>query len=261
MLRSLKSLFKYTIQATDGDIGEVYDFYFDDYDWVIRYLVADVDAIGRQVLISPVAVKEPDWENQVLPLTLTKHELKFGPDTDFAQPISRQQEIKLHQHYGWPMYWLTSTLPDLRAIGLHPHTLVRTLTGKEVEPEEYYRSLEVTLRDMTEVQAHTKPIEIEPTPTEVYQGNPRLRSAKEVIGYHIQARDGEIGHVEDFIIGDNDWTFQLLVVDTRNWLPGNKVLLAPAWIEKIIWAEAKVYIELSQDVIKNCPEYKGLPNT
>jgi hypothetical protein len=261
MLRSLKRLLAYTVQASDGNIGKVHDFYFDDYDWVIRYLVAEVDAIGRQVLISPVAVNEPDWQKRSLPLTLTKHDVKFGPDIDFAQPISRQQETKLHQHYGWPMYWLTSALPNLRTIGLHPHTLVRVLTGKEIEPEEYHRSLEVTLRDLAEAQARLKPIEIKATPAETYQGDPHLRSAQEVIGYHIRARDGEIGHVEDFIINDNDWTIQLLVFDTRNWLPGNKVLLAPSWIEKIIWAEAKVYVELSQEVIKNCPEYNELPNT
>jgi hypothetical protein len=82
-----------------------------------------------------------------------------------------------------------------------------------------------------------------------------LRSTREVIGYNIQASDGEIGHVEDFIVDDETWIIRYMVVNTRDWLPGKKVLVAPRWIEKVTWAESKVYVELTRESVKNSPEF------
>ena len=46
-----------------------------------------------------------------------------------------------------------------------------------------------------------------------------------MIGYHIEATDGEIGHVEDFLVEDSSWAIRYMIVDTRNWWPGRKVLV------------------------------------
>jgi sporulation protein YlmC with PRC-barrel domain len=86
-------------------------------------------------------------------------------------------------------------------------------------------------------------------------GDPHLRSTKEVIGYHIRARDGEIGHVEDFVVNDETWTIHFVVVDTRNWWPGRKVLMAPTWIKQVDWAEGKVEVDLSKGTIEKSPQY------
>jgi hypothetical protein len=82
-----------------------------------------------------------------------------------------------------------------------------------------------------------------------------LRSTHAVTGYHIQADDGEIGHVEDFIIDDETWAIRYLVVDTRNWWPGKKVLVSPQWIERVSWDQSKVFANISRDAIKKSPEY------
>ena len=74
-------------------------------------------------------------------------------------------------------------------------------------------------------------------------------------GYHIEATDGEVGHVEDFIIDDETWEIRYIVVDTRNWLPGKKVLIAPRWIDRVSWNDSKVYVSLSREAIKHAPEY------
>jgi len=89
---------------------------------------------------------------------------------------------------------------------------------------------------------------------------PRLRSADEVEGYHIAASDGEIGHVETFLIDDAAWAIRYMVVDTRNWLPGRKVLVSPAWIQGISWSQNEVTVDLTREQIKNSPPYhKGQP--
>jgi hypothetical protein len=76
-----------------------------------------------------------------------------------------------------------------------------------------------------------------------------------VNGYHIQANDGEIGHIEDFIIDDETWAIRYLIIDTKNWWPGKKVLVSPRWIEQVSWEESKVFVNLSRENIKHSPEY------
>jgi hypothetical protein len=82
-----------------------------------------------------------------------------------------------------------------------------------------------------------------------------LRSTREVSGYHIQAADGEMGHVEDFIVDDETWAVRYLVIDTRNWWPGKKVLVSPRWIDSVSWSESKVFVNLTREAIKQSPEY------
>jgi sporulation protein YlmC with PRC-barrel domain len=82
-----------------------------------------------------------------------------------------------------------------------------------------------------------------------------LRSTKDVTGRTIQARDGEIGHVSDFVVDDEDWAIRYLIVDTRNWWPGKKVLISTQWIERISWEESKVFINLTREAVKGSPEY------
>ena len=73
--------------------------------------------------------------------------------------------------------------------------------------------------------------------------------------YAVQARDGEAGQVEDFLIDDENWTLQYLVVATGNWLSGKKVLVSPSYVDQIDWAEAIVHVNLNQETVKNSPEY------
>jgi hypothetical protein len=224
MLRSLKEIFGYRILATDGDIGHVDDFFVDDEIWAVRYIIVDTGTWlpGRKVLLVPSAVEQPEWETHTLPVRLNKEQVRNSPDINTDIPVSRQAEIELHKHYNWIPYW-----------GVPPHGVTPTISPKEGEEgkEEDEKVLEGERID------------------------PHLRSVKEVIGYHIQASDGEIGHAEEFIVEDSDWFARYMVVDTKNWLPGREVLISPDWIKRVSWADSKVYISLSKELIKNSPEY------
>ena len=103
MLRNVKDLRGYAIRATDGVIGRVDDFYFDDEGWAIRYLVVDTGSwlSGRKVLISPIAVGSPDWTTQVLPVSLTRTQVEHSPDIDTRRPVSRQHEAEYFGYYGY----------------------------------------------------------------------------------------------------------------------------------------------------------------
>ena len=227
MLRSVKRLKGYKIQAEDGEIGKVDDFFFDGDKWTIKYLVVEIgNWLARQeVLLSPVTLGRPDWTAEVFPVKLTKKQVENSPEIDTEKPVSRQQEIKLHKHYGWPYYWMQAPSPGL---------------GTTAVPPSHY------MPEPEQTGAATMVIE---------DVDPHLRSTKEVTDYRIQAIDGEIGHVEDFIVDDEIWMIRYLVIDTRNWLPGKKVLVSPLWIESIEWGGAKVEVDLTREQIKTSPEF------
>ena len=86
---------------------------------------------------------------------------------------------------------------------------------------------------------------------------PHLRSSGEVRGYGMHALDGEIGEVVDFVVHEEDWTIRYLVADTRKWLPGRKVLLAPSWVLAIRWADREIAIDMERDTMRTAPAYEG----
>jgi hypothetical protein len=228
MLRNAKELHGFTIRATDGEIGTVDQFYFDDETWAIRYLTVDTGGWlgGRQVLISPISVLGvPDWQAKKLDVSLTKKQVENSPDINTHQPVSRQHEIEYFGYYGYPFYWGGSNL-----WGAAPHPA----------------GLAIPIPASTETMSDT--IGKEPADS-------HLRSSEEVTGYYIEALDGEIGRVDGFVIDDEAWAIRYLEVATRNWWPGKKVLVSPAWVERVSWADSKVYASLTREAIQDAPEY------
>ena len=222
MLNKAKTLEGYSLQNTDGEsIGKAKEFYFDDRHWTIRYLVADTGnwLTGRQVLISPYALVAMNPDHQNIVTDLTKKQIESSPSLNSDKPVSRQFEESYHGFYGYPMYW-----GGPYSWGAYPHIARDREQWKTSTPGE------------KAWDAH-------------------LRSTNAVSGYNIQATDGEIGHVEDFVIDDETWAIRYLVVATRNWWPGKKVLVSPQWIERVSWSKAKVFVNLSRDAIKQSPEY------
>ena len=85
--------------------------------------------------------------------------------------------------------------------------------------------------------------------------NPHLRSCNEVVGYHIEASDGEIGHVQGLLVDEDSWAIRYLVVSTSNWWLGHDVLVAPQWIQRVSWAQRTVAVELTREALKQAPRY------
>lgn len=226
MLRSLKSFQNHTLDARDGEIGKVHNFLFDDNSWEVRYLVTDTTRWlpGRKVLISSAEIGQPEPGTVKVPVELSQEQIKSSPDIDTDKPVSRQQEIDLHHHYGWSYYWMQPA----------------SLGGTMINPSP----------------APIVPDKVSEEPANTNLGDPNLRSMREVEGYHIEASDGRLGHIDDLIVDDETWTIRYLVVDTRNWLPGKKVLISPEWrVDQFNWIESTVSINLSREKIMNAPEY------
>lgn len=87
------------------------------------------------------------------------------------------------------------------------------------------------------------------------EGDPHLRSTSEIIGDRLEGPDGEIGHVDDALMDDETWTLRYLVIDTRSWWPGRKVVISPLWVNEIDWAQSKIRSDIGQMLVKGSPTY------
>jgi uncharacterized protein YrrD len=223
MQAAISDLIGYAIRAKDGDLGNVDEFYFDDQNWTIRYVIVETGnwLSGRKVLLSLSAFGKPEPESRTFSVDHTRAQVRNSPDVDTRRPIYRQQEIVLHEHYQWP--W----------------------------PGGYGGTFGTTPLPLSDDQVLAKQENAESGRRE----DPHLRSTRQITGYHIHATDGPIGHVEDFMVDDEDWAIRFLVADTHNWLPGKKVILSPRWIKRVQWADSLVCFDLTRETIKNSLEF------
>lgn len=229
MLRKASEFIGHTIHATDGEIGSVSTIYFDDERWTVRYLVVDTGKWlpGRKVLVSPIAVRQARWSSRGFDVSLTREQIKNGPDIDTRRPVSRQHEANYSMYYGYPYYWGGA---GLWGAGGFPTYLART----------------EAVREMEEARAKQQALDRE---------DAHLRDVQTVKGYHLKATDGEIGHVDDFLVEDESWAIRYLVVDTSNWLGGRHVLVSPGWVESVSWEESRVHVLVTRQAVKDSPEY------
>ncbi|NTU85811.1 MAG: PRC-barrel domain containing protein, partial [Chloroflexales bacterium] len=236
MLRSINDLGGLTIRATDGEIGSVDGFFFDDAHWAIRSMLVKTGGwlLPETVLISPQSIQAVHWEQRLIAVNLTCQQVRDAPNATTHQPVSRQMEIAHASYYGYEPYWYGPGLWG--GMGM-PYYSVGMAA---------YVPLGMGATERARVRAveHDLP-----------QGDAHLRSTREVMGYHIQASDGAIGHIKDFVMDDTTWALRYLVVDTQNWWPGKQVLVAPTWITAVNWDDRTVGVDLPRATIKAGPEY------
>ena len=146
---------------------------------------------GRRVVISPIALGRVESDDQRLTVSLTKQQVENSPDVD-SRNFSREHETSYYDYYGWPYYWVGG---DVWGAGTFPGDLVTE------------NRIAMAVREQqTEAQ------------------DTHFRSAREVMHYYIEATDGDIGHVEDFILDDETWEIRYMVIDTKNLVAGEKSL-------------------------------------
>ena len=220
-LRRIDEILGFSLSARDGDIGKVADIFFDDESWTVRYLVVNTGGWlhGRGVLIAPRAINGVDYVGRSIAVDLAREQVENSPPVDTRQPVSRHYEAEFHRHYGWDPYW--------------------TIAGSFGGP----------VPAVPPVAPPADSVKIEPPKY------PHLRAGGEIRGYRVRARDVEFGEVEDFIVDDRDWRIQYIVFDTRRWLPGRKVLLAPAWVQSISWSARDIVVDLDAETIRTAPDY------
>lgn len=239
MLHSVTNLKRFAIRATDGDIGRVHDVLFDDEHWTVRYLVVDTGTWlpGRQVLISPFAIGRLIEKDEVLTVAATRAQIEHSPDIDTHQPISRQYEAAYARYYGYPFYWGGTGVWGMKRYPAQGH--VPTPPPDHSRPGPFIKSEQPALDTLAELNP----------------GDVHLRSCNAAAGYVLHATDGEIGHVDDFLVEDGTWTIAHLIVATSNWWFGHKVMIAPRWIDTISWVDSRAVVRATRDAIRRAPRY------
>jgi hypothetical protein len=219
MLHSIQQRFGEKLRANDGEIGHVRDFYLDDKNWAVRYLVADTGGwlSERLVLISPHAIGRlhPRW--RVLLVNLTRRQIERSPSIDEHKPVSRQQEEEYHRHYGYPYYAQSWPLWGLAGY----------------------------------------PVIVPPPRASQSKGQPadsHLRSARFIQGYKVEATDGIVGELADFMVDDRTWTIREIVVEFGHWYAGKAIRIPTEKISRISYDEATVYVNLANDAMVHASE-------
>jgi hypothetical protein len=232
MLRSIKQLYGDKLGATDGEIGQVKDFYFDDQNWAIRYLVADTGSWlpGRKVLVSPHSLGRLDNAGKILRVNLTRKKIEDSPSIDLHKPVSRQYEEEYYRYYGWPSYW----------------------KGEELWGMSGFPVLELP----------SEPLPIEPGTmpgSQTESTDAHLRSTQAVTGYNVQASDGMIGHICDFMVNAESWAIRQLVIKTGHRLSGKEVQLPTRKVERISYPDSTVFVNLTKEQIEKSPAPDPVP--
>ena len=206
MLRSVKQLYGDKLGASDGEVGHVKNFYFDDRTWAARYLVADTGnwLPERQVLISPHALGNPDPRGKVLAVNLTRKQIEDSPSIEWYKPVSRQFEEAYYRYYGWPCYWQDD---GLWGMSTHPFSKL------PLKPQANRRAANVGPQSK--------------------QAGASLRGTREAKGCFIEADDGIVGQVSDFMVDVQSWTIRQLVVKTGSRVPGRKLHVPTNIVDKV----------------------------
>ena len=237
MLQVISTLKGFAIEASNARIGTVVDYLFDDASWKVRWLVIDCGTwlTGRKVLIHPSAISREDLEQQKFVVALTTAQVEGSPELLEDQPVSQQMENLLYTYYGWDPLWGG---PNLGAI---PGAMASPLMASP------YLGL-----------GPTEEAEAGGDGATLRGADPHLRSVVEVTGYRVHAVDGEIGHIEDLMIDDADWSVHYLIVDTRNWWFGKRVLISPLAVKAIDWFDHHVELKVSRELVKASPPWDPL---
>lgn len=228
------------IHASDGNIGELASLYFDCRQWKVRYFAVETGSFlnKKTVLIPSAAVPAQNLSNGTINVNLTRDQVKNSPDVDLSLSVSRAAELEIARHYNLPLYWDVENVSGLRSDDF-----------LYIPDEE--RAISVGKRTVEFVDEPSATAVI----TERITGARYLYSTEDICGYDIQAVDGEIGEVQDFICDDTTRNVRYAVADLSGVSSGKKVLLSPMWIDSINDRDEKVRVDLRKDAIRNSPAY------
>jgi hypothetical protein len=232
MLRSIQDLSECSVSCPDGDLGKVDQIYFDVRRWRVRYLVIDTSAwgYGQKIWLLPCCIHQVDFDSNVVRLNLEQQKMLASPAIDMLQPISRLQEGKLVNYYGCKPYWEET---DAQCASRYPSGAIDpTACG---EPEAHAR---MTL--------HTNTV----------NSKVHLLSTGQAGGYTIEAEDGPIGRIRDFVFEDETWLIRYLTIDTHEWWQSESDVLLPTdSIDRVDPVDSTISTMLTREAIQHSPVY------
>jgi hypothetical protein len=213
--------------ATDGEIGSVEDFFFEEDRWTVRYLFVDTGRwlSGKRVVISPMSVAGA-WSRAGVQVSLTRDQVWHSPQIE-DHALTRASEADVLKYYGYPIYWGAA---GVWGAFENPAALVAQPTAPPRQPDG----------PVIDLDAH------------------HLRSTRRSTGYHLHASDGEIGHVDDFLIGEESWRIRYLLVDTSNWIGGRSVVVLTEAVTRIDRDRGTLHVAATRDEVRSSQPFASM---
>lgn len=239
-LHKLSDLIRHALLLKVGSVATVVCIYFDDQNWKVRHFVVRMDGRPprREILVAPHLVRRLSEQSSSLTIGLTWRQLESAPSADSELPVSHHHELGMSDQADHPSLPPRTALDiarpwDFICFGWPPHRVHGLLFDPTIDPSRL----------------------IPPLLPRALAAQPHLRSSQAVKGYRLRARNGDIGHLEDFILEEPDWKVRYLEIGTRNWLPGKLVLMPPTWIRDMNRALHQVRVDLDRETIRTAPPY------
>lgn len=232
MLWNASEIKGFDIEGSDGLIGTVNDVLFDDKTWTTKWIVVHTGVwfFGGKVLLPLRALGKPDRDSRHVAVQMTKQQINDCPNVDTDLPVSRHIEAHVYNYYDQNPFWHSGFSPMGQQ--LRGTTEFMPRVGLDADPR--YQNGTDAVQDDDDTS---------------------LRSVGAVIGYHMEATDGAIGHLEDFLVDDTDWQIKYITVDTKKWLPGKRVVIPPRLIREIDQVTHSVHLIVDREKIKSGPPY------
>lgn len=224
MLRRATNLIDSKLRATDGELGSVKNLLFDDHSWQIRYMVVDADGWlrGRDVIVSPAAVMNPQWERGILPVSLTKDQIDASPPAEMNS-FTRALESKIAGFFGWPFYWQTAG------------NFATGIVGQPPLPTE--ASARQNIRDEA----------VAP------QSESKVRRTDDVVGMELRTTDAQSGRISGMLFDDQTWRIEKLIVAIDN----GDVLIDLGSVRRLDWVHNQADADLTHAEVWNSPPANG----
>ncbi|MCM3399368.1 MULTISPECIES: PRC-barrel domain-containing protein [Oceanobacillus] len=229
MMRLTSQLKQFNIHATDGELGKIKDFYFDDRNWEIRYAIVDTRKWlpGRKVLLSPNSFIEVDETNESVNVEFDKLMIRNSPPVPENEDLTKDKENHLIDYFGWNSY-TDNALPHAERglLGTFP------IIGLENErpPEEPHLNRN----------------------GRYHEHDNYLRSEEETNDFKVHAKDGKIGRIVDMIYDTSQWIIEYIVVRSSKSIVENEFyIFHTRQINTVDWFEKDLYINDSLEGILN----------
>jgi uncharacterized protein YrrD len=226
MLKNIDGIYGQKLEASDGDLGHVRDFYFDDKTWKVRYIIVDTGSwlTSRTVMVSPQAFGNFDQDGGAFLVNLTRRQIEDSPSIESHLPVSEQYERAYSKYFGWAAYreeCSTEDMPNYQADGSNSALENDDLNSKHKRTDDF-----------------------------------RLRSTQVVASYDVQGIDGWIGRVSSFLLDIKTWTIREMIVESGHWFSKKKILVRPVFIDRISFTDSKVFVSLTMLEIQRTGENK-----
>lgn len=220
MLITVQQILQQPVYGAHEALGDLVDLLLDSYTWNVRFGVVEVGAwlASRPVLIDAPRLAQAQWNEteHALRLPLSRSEIRACPPLESLTGARPPREAGLVEHFVWGSHWREHLTSQPAPVG----------------------------------------VDAVPTPASPAEQRERdLYAARQLIGYRLEAVDGEVGALQDFLLDLDHWVVRYFIVELDTFLGGRRRLISPGAAEAIHPSDRLLRVHFSAAEIEAAPEY------